>query len=103
MMERFLCIPCSPVKTHESRAVNARRSRASAAASRSFGSLSRIWTTDRRLPVSAAAWASADGMGVGSPPGDVNLTPNKVGSLIDEAAFQDAAAAFDNLHQMMKP
>jgi hypothetical protein len=34
---------------------------------------------------------------------DVNLAPNKVGSLIDEAAFQDAAAAFDNLHQMMKP
>jgi len=53
-------------ETHESQAMNARPSRARAAASQSLGSASRIPTTTRRS-LSAAAWASTDGTGAGSP------------------------------------
>ena len=56
-------------RTHESRAMNARPSRARATASGSLGSCSSTWTTDRRLPpcrASRAACSRTSGMGGGS-------------------------------------
>src|SRR3954463_6980816 len=53
-------------RTHESRAMNALPSRASATANLSLGSCSSTWTTDRRLPpcpASRAAWSRTSGIG----------------------------------------